>query len=79
MEGSELARALVKHRWGAVEARQRVHGKWTGDNNPNAFLTVEQKNVLRKAGLRALGPYSSLLRRLEDHAKNAEPKKRLEP
>jgi hypothetical protein len=32
----------------AVEARQRVRGKWTGDNNPNAFLTAEQKRVLAK-------------------------------
>ena len=48
MEGSELARALVKRRWDAVEARQRVRGKWTGDNNPNAFLTAEQKRALAK-------------------------------
>jgi hypothetical protein len=48
MEGSELARALVKRRWAAVEARQRVRGKWTGDNNPNAFLTAEQKRALAK-------------------------------
>ena len=48
MEGSELARALVKRRWDAVEARQRVRGKWTGDNNPNAFLTAVQKRALAK-------------------------------
>jgi hypothetical protein len=48
MEGSELARALVKRRWAAVEARQRVRGKWTGDNNPNAFLTAEQKRAIAK-------------------------------
>ena len=48
MEGSELARALVRRRWDAVEARQRVRGKWTGDNNPNAFLTADQKRVLAK-------------------------------
>ena len=48
MEGSELARALVKRRWDAVDARQRVRGKWTGDNNPNAFLTAEQKRALAK-------------------------------
>jgi hypothetical protein len=48
MEGSELARALVKRRWDAVEARQRVRGKWTGANNPNAFLTAEQKRALAK-------------------------------
>ena|SRR6516164_2696551 len=48
MEGSELARALVKRRWDAVEARQRVRGRWTGDNNPNAFLTAEQKRAIVK-------------------------------
>ena len=48
MEGSELARALVKRRWDAVEARQRLRGKWTGANNPNAFLTAEQKRALAK-------------------------------
>ena len=48
VQESELARALVKRRWDAVEARQRVRGKWTGDNNPNAFLTAEQKRALAK-------------------------------
>jgi hypothetical protein len=48
MEGSELARALVKRRWDAVDARQRVRGKWTGNNNPNAFLTADQKRALAK-------------------------------
>jgi hypothetical protein len=38
MEASELARALVKRRWDAVEARQRVRGKWTGDINPMRSL-----------------------------------------
>ena len=37
---------MVKRRWDAVEARQRVRGKWTGDNNPNAFLTAEQKRAI---------------------------------
>jgi hypothetical protein len=48
MEGSELARALVKRRWDAVDACQRVRRKWTGDNNPNAFVTAEQKRALAK-------------------------------
>ena len=39
---------MVKRRWDAVEARQRVRGKWTGDNNPNAFLTAEQKRAIAK-------------------------------
>ena len=42
MEGSELARALVKRRWDAVDARQRVRGKWTGANKPNAAKTWEE-------------------------------------
>ena len=25
-----------------------MRGKWTGDNNPNAFLTAEQKRALAK-------------------------------
>jgi hypothetical protein len=33
------------YREDAVEARQRVRGKWTGANNPNAFLTAEQKRA----------------------------------
>jgi hypothetical protein len=48
MEGSELGRALVRRRWASVDARQRVRGKWTGDNSPNAFLTAEQKRAIAK-------------------------------
>jgi hypothetical protein len=48
MEGSELARALVKRRWDAVAARQRVRGKWTGANNPNAAKTWKEKRALGK-------------------------------
>ena len=48
MEGSELARALVKRRWDAVDARQRVRGKWTGANNPNAAKTLEEKRARDK-------------------------------
>src|SRR6516164_595682 len=48
MEGSDLARALVERRWAAIEARQRVRGKWTGDNKPNASLTAEQKRAIAK-------------------------------
>ena len=25
-----------------------MHGKWTGDNNPNAFLTAEQTRAIAK-------------------------------
>jgi hypothetical protein len=48
MEGSELARALVKRRWGAVDARKRVRGKWAGANNPNAAKTWEEKRWVGK-------------------------------
>jgi hypothetical protein len=48
MEGSEIARALVKRRWAAVDARQKVRGKWTGERNPNFALSAEQKRAIAK-------------------------------
>jgi hypothetical protein len=47
---------LVKRRWDAVEARQKVRGKWTSDNNPNAFLTEKRAIAKRltEARLRKL-------------------------
>ena len=48
MDGSELARALVKRRWDAVEPRQRARGKWTGERNPSFALSAEQKRAIAK-------------------------------